>query len=208
MKVEGSLARLKCQQCGEPFAIKKALLKHGRGRACSKSCRSKLTWKTANMSKAGAHWRGKSLTPWNKGKPWPEEHRRRMSEAAKAAGRTIKIKGGNGTGMANAEGALSQVLPPGWVWSFAVSTKGLDRKALRLPTNYKIDFAYPKARVAIEVDGSSHHLLARQAQDRKKEAALRALGWSVLRLSNAQALSMSSTSQWMARLSSLLRAVT
>ncbi|WP_370638500.1 endonuclease domain-containing protein [Deinococcus sp. 23YEL01] len=43
--------------------------------------------------------------------------------------------------------------------------------------------------VAVELDGSSHSSRSRQAQDQKKDALLRSLGWTVLRWSNKAALS-------------------
>jgi very-short-patch-repair endonuclease len=40
--------------------------------------------------------------------------------------------------------------------------------------------------MGLEVDGNSHTATVRQMQDRKKEAKLAELGWSVFRISNAQ----------------------
>ena len=54
---------------------------------------------------------------------------------------------------------------------------------------YKVDVALLEKQVAIEVDGHSHAATVRKKQDRKKDRALRAVGWSVLRLSNQQAMS-------------------
>jgi len=42
--------------------------------------------------------------------------------------------------------------------------------------------------LAIEIDGNSHCLLSRQAQDRKKENFLKSLGWTVLRFTNQQVI--------------------
>ena len=44
------------------------------------------------------------------------------------------------------------------------------------------------AMIAIEIDGASHCALARQGQDRKKQALLESLGWIVLRFTNRQVL--------------------
>jgi len=56
------------------------------------------------------------------------------------------------------------------------------------PTHYKLDLADPEIMLGIEVDGSSHGLLSRQEQDRKKTAFLEALGWTILRFPNRQVL--------------------
>jgi very-short-patch-repair endonuclease len=50
---------------------------------------------------------------------------------------------------------------------------------------FSIDFAFPDQKIAIEVDGATHR--TRAAHDKKKDRALRKLGWKVsrIRLSNA-----------------------
>jgi len=46
----------------------------------------------------------------------------------------------------------------------------------------RVDFAYPDARVAIEVDSYEHHSSrARFDEDRRRDARLRAMGWEVIR---------------------------
>lgn len=54
------------------------------------------------------------------------------------------------------------------------------------PSNYKLDIANPQVMLGIEVDGSSHTTVERQAQDAKKEEFLSGLGWTVLRFSNRE----------------------
>lgn len=56
------------------------------------------------------------------------------------------------------------------------------------PRHYKLDIANEAEKVAIEVDGGSHCTLARQEQDRRKDAFLSSAGWLVLRFSNRQVL--------------------
>jgi very-short-patch-repair endonuclease len=48
---------------------------------------------------------------------------------------------------------------------------------------YFADFACVKACLIIELDGASHD--ARQAYDARREAALRNVGWTIIRFSNA-----------------------
>ena len=57
-----------------------------------------------------------------------------------------------------------------------------------MPTHYKIDVGNTELKVAVEIDGGSHSSLARQEQDRKKDAFLRSIGWTVLRFSNAEVM--------------------
>jgi len=47
-----------------------------------------------------------------------------------------------------------------------------------------VDLAWPDRKLALEIDGSSHRMRARLAQDRKKDAVLEQLGWRVFRVSN------------------------
>jgi len=46
---------------------------------------------------------------------------------------------------------------------------------------YRLDFAYPLLRLAIEVDGPHHRLPVARARDARRDHALRALGWTVVR---------------------------
>jgi very-short-patch-repair endonuclease len=48
--------------------------------------------------------------------------------------------------------------------------------------NFIVDFAYTKARLVVEVDGSSHDERARH--DARKDRALQELGWSVMRVAD------------------------
>ncbi|OQW58330.1 MAG: hypothetical protein A4S17_11770 [Proteobacteria bacterium HN_bin10] len=48
-----------------------------------------------------------------------------------------------------------------------------------------VDFACPAIRLAIEVDGPSHDSPDQQAWDELKEEFLRANGWRILRIKNA-----------------------
>lgn len=47
---------------------------------------------------------------------------------------------------------------------------------------YIADFAFPSARLVVEVDGPSH--IGREAYDRERDAAMWAVGWRVLRFTN------------------------
>ena len=89
---------------------------------------------------------------------------------------------------------LCTALGDGWVAEYAVNVWQGKRKA-GIPSHYKIDIANPAMMLAIEVDGGSHCPLARQQQDRRKDAFLVGQGWSVFRVSNTQAMSLSTMSK-------------
>ena len=103
--------------------------------------------------------------------------------------------------MTKAEQLIAEVLPAGWEWNYPVA---LGKRQPGFPTNYKLDFAWPHLKIGLEVDGGSHTLLVRQAQDRKKEKKLAELGWSVSRISNAQTAKLFTTSRLKEHLTTLL----
>jgi very-short-patch-repair endonuclease len=57
-----------------------------------------------------------------------------------------------------------------------------------MPKRYSIDLANPETMTAVEIDGPSHNSPKRRDSDRRKDSALRALGWSVLRFSNQEVM--------------------
>ena len=54
---------------------------------------------------------------------------------------------------------------------------------------YCVDFACHHAKLAIEVDGDTHHLPGAQQKDKERDAFVRREGYSVLRFTNAEVLS-------------------
>lgn len=129
-------------------------------------------------------WR-ETAGSWNRGVPMRESTKQKLSTALK--GRDLIPKGqrgGNGRGMSEAEKLLSEVLAPGWVWNYAIRTKGCTEP--NIPPAYKPDFAWPIEKVCLEVDGISHKADRVKAADAKKTRVLEALGWRVLRISNAE----------------------
>ena len=61
------------------------------------------------------------------------------------------------------------------------------RRQLPLAGRFIVDFAAPFARLAIEVDGACH--ARRSGADKRRDRALAALGWRVLRLDAALVMS-------------------
>lgn len=96
------------------------------------------------------------------------------------------LKGGNGSELTESQSFLLSQLGPEWVAEYPVPTE--IPRGQGFPTCYKIDIANPSRKIAIEIDGRSHRLLARKKQDAKKDKLLRKLGWKVLRYSNEDAV--------------------
>jgi len=71
-------------------------------------------------------------------------------------------------------------------WQVEVVIPTHRRRGSGFPACYKVDIGNQELRIAIEIDGHSHGALIRKQQDRKKEAFLRSVGWTVLRFSNGE----------------------
>lgn len=125
------------------------------------------------------------------------EWRKRVSEATKAAmhrpdvrqrhlmglaGNLVNFKGGNGQPPVAKVLELSKKLEPmGFIRELAIPTRN-HKTGHKPPPSYKVDFGHPARKVAVEVDGQSHHGLAKRALDEKKTEVLEALGWTVARV--------------------------
>ena len=53
---------------------------------------------------------------------------------------------------------------------------------------YRLDFAFPTLKLAIEVDDSSHTRKAKRDKDKERTAKLTKVGWKVLRTTNEEVL--------------------
>jgi hypothetical protein len=138
--------------------------------------------RTAIRKKMADKLRGRPS--WNKGLPWSEAHKERISLQCKARGQRPVVRGGNGH-VAPAEAAVREMLPAAWEFNLAVPTK--QPRGSGYPTCYKVDFGNLRTKTVLEVDGGSHR--SRALLDAKKDAFLASLGWRVFRISNATALS-------------------
>jgi hypothetical protein len=118
--------------------------------------------------------------------------REKMQRTLKRIGHKPPIIWGNGHGLTVPQQKLLDVLGDGWVAEYPIKT-GMGHGNGIYPNSYKADLANPAKMIVIEVDGGSHGTLARQAEDRKKDALLAQLGWRVFRVSNAKALKLSTT---------------
>ncbi len=186
-----------CAWCGDSFTPA-ARSKKPR-RFCGTSCSAKWRMRQPEIlakihSPEVAKKRGDSKSRWFKaGSPAAVKEldriralnpmsspkaRAKSSRTLRAMGHKPSVRGGNGKGMTVPQAALLGVLAGDWRPEYVVPMGG----KRGLPTCYKLDLAWPARKIAIEVDGHSHR--SRKEQDQKKDAALLALGWIVLRFWN------------------------
>lgn len=90
-------------------------------------------------------------------------------------------KHGNGGAPTEAEATFLQTFPQA-LFNHAVSLGDGER-----PFHYKIDAAFVEQKIAVEIDGTSH--VGREEADRRKDARLSRIGWTVLRMTNEDVLS-------------------
>lgn len=82
---------------------------------------------------------------------------------------------------------MKDSLPPDWVMQYSIGM-GVGCRKKGYPPAYKVDLALPALKLAIEVDGQSHKMASRAAQDLKKQQALSEKGWTILRFWNHEVL--------------------
>jgi hypothetical protein len=94
----------------------------------------------------------------------------------------LNFRGGNGQSPTPIVELFNSTFAPlGFIREFVVPTKGhtTDHKP---PSGYKIDFAHPLSKIAVELDGPCHRPLKRREQDKRKTEVLSSLGWTVFRV--------------------------
>ncbi len=174
---------LPCAECKVDVLLigRSGLEQARRGRGyCSTTCRdayvSRLSAeRMARTNRAHASARMKANNPMAR-----PEIREKMSATLRAIGHRPPVIMGNGRGPTVPQNRLAEAL--GWPIEVAIRTGA--KKGRGVATCFKVDIASEPHKIAIEVDGGSHGLLSRQAEDRAKESILASLGWTVLRFSN------------------------
>jgi hypothetical protein len=116
------------------------------------------------------------------------ETRAKVSSILRAMKHKPSVRGGNGTGLTVPQKILLDALGTEWIAEYALS---LGRRTAGYPTAYKLDLANLELKINIEVDGGSHY--GRKDKDKKRDAKLASLGWTVLRFWNKDILSWKST---------------
>lgn len=163
-----------CSGCGKPF-------EHKTRKTCSPECQRLVSSKTmAKTNRKYASARMKERNPMHK-----PEIRELVRKRLKEIGHKPRIRGGNGKPSPKPVKLLLECLGDGFIKELVILTKAKDHG---YPSCYKVDLGNRELMLAIEVDGNSHCLLSRQAQDQKKDRFLRSRGWTVLRFSNAEVM--------------------
>jgi very-short-patch-repair endonuclease len=128
------------------------------------------------------------------------EIRARVKKRLKEIGHKPCIRGGNGKPSPEPVQRLLEYLSDyGFTKELVILTKA---RGQGYPPCYKVDLGNQELMLAIEIDGNSHCLLSRQAQDQKKERFLHSRGWTILRFSNTEV--MNGISQCMAGIESTI----
>jgi hypothetical protein len=112
-----------------------------------------------------------------------ESVREKVSSTLREMGWKPTVRCGNGT-ITEPQLLLASAL--GWEMEVPVRT-GMGRSS-GYPSCYKVDIGNTELKIAVEVDGNSHHVISRRQEDAKKDALLASLGWSVLRFWNAEVM--------------------
>lgn len=175
---------LPCAECGKPVECvgRKALEQARTGRAyCSEECKGVFlrrlnSERMAETNRLHASERMKQKNPMH-----DPTAKAKMRTTLRAMGWQPPVRGGNGT-----RSATQMLLASALGWEMEVVVPTNTTRGTGLPTHYKLDIANETLKVGIEVDGRSHSSPAKQAEDRRKEAFLNSIGWTVLRFSNRQ----------------------
>lgn len=148
----------------------------------AKRGRSKSTWLNSDNPQARAEVeRIRTLNPTRSAVV-----RAKISATMKKRGVKPTQPGGNGRGPTLPQRVLWELLGDGWFMEYPIS---LGDRIPGYPTHYKVDIGNPELMIAVEVDGHSHQMELRKAEDAKRDAKLRELGWKVLRFWNKDILS-------------------
>lgn len=106
---------------------------------------------------------------------------RKLAHEKLAAKGWEMLYGGNGKGPTAAQLAIFLALGPPWKMEHAIRQQ--EKK-----TTWVIDIAHVDQKIALEVDGASHSSRSVQERDARKTAYLESLGWTVIRVTNKEAL--------------------
>lgn len=158
-----------------PNQLKAAVANLARGREAP--ARAKAAKANREIAKSEA-WRDKVSQATKAAMQRPdvrERHRAALTDAA-------NFKGGNGRPVEErARSYLAALQHLGWTAEHPIPTKGHGTPH-RPPPHYKADLADIKQKIVLELDGQAHRPHDRRALDRKKDAVLMALGWTVVRV--------------------------
>lgn len=204
------LIQKNCEWCKNYFTVRPNGKESRERRFCGTSCAAK--WRVT-QTEGKIHlqqmWKASIKTiKATKGRknPWASERMKKLNANPEFRAKLDQIaklrkgksfigkRGGNGF-LTIPQKTLCAALdyPEKWM-EYSISTKLVkhqlessgDPLLCSLPTCYKVDLAYPSAKIAIEVDGRSHQTKKWRFLDKRKETVLFALGWLVLRFTNKE----------------------
>lgn len=193
----------KCKECGKSFQARLTSLRAYCSRSCLASNKMKrpkfkqaihnhAVWKKISRGLKRFHRSSKGLK-LRREISLRETGKIRSPESI-AKGRATKLekgtlhiwtgeRGGNGR-ISVPQQILRKALSKKWKMEFAIPTEVPKSPGCGYPTCYKADFALPRIKLAVEVDGGSHLSRRGILKDAKKTAKLNELGWRVLRFTN------------------------
>ena len=130
---------------------------------------------------------------WNRGIPHSSETKNKLRKIALLLGHSPNVLNcGNGRPLSSSHQLLYNTLANfGWVVEYPIS---LGKRQAGWPTCYKVDLALINKKLAIEVDGKKHNLLEQRHIDQRRDEKFRELGWTIIRVSNEQAMTLSKKS--------------
>ena len=164
-----------------PNQLKAAIKNLAKGR--EKEAREKAN-KTLREIAQDPEWREKVSVATKKAMHTPEVRRRHLRGLKKARVKNgVNFRGGNGQEMTPIVRRVWAILKKeGFVREYPVKTEKVRSSFRNVSNAYKVDFAHPRKKIALELDGRSHTSKKVQMADHKKGQVLEALGWTVLRL--------------------------
>ncbi|MBA9076104.1 endonuclease domain-containing protein [Rufibacter quisquiliarum] len=174
---------LPCVTCGTTVIASTSLeLQYARkGRAyCSEICKKEFIKQKSSKVMAETNRKYASERMRKKNPMHNPEAKAKMKAKLKEIGWKPPVHKGNGH-LTEPQKVLAAAL--NWPMEVAVNT---GKRQAGLPTCFKIDIANEELKIAIEVDGGSHHALAIKEQDARKTAFLESLGWKVIRFWNKE----------------------
>ncbi len=165
---------MNCATCGKQFENTNRI--HTR-QFCSRACSSKSR---AGINKGwipGPEWREKASKRMKQSNPMVDPENREKA-SAKLRGETFSgIRGGNGQ-LTPQQTALATAL--GWEMEVAISSGNPKWPVL------VVDIGNLELKIAIEVDGGSHHATKQKNRDRMKTEMLNAIDWFLIRFWNLE----------------------
>ena len=176
-----------CQVCGREFQVQGNYIR----KTCSTKCKNILISRT-ETGKRGSELRRRQMKENN---PMSNsETAKKMVQTRRERGsyqNCFLVRGGNGH-FTKPQIVLKNLLGTGWELEYPIPTKAPKAEHL-YPTNYKVDLALPDLKLAIEVDGAGHNTKSQRLLDEKKVTFLTSIGWNVLRFTNEEIMTNSSS---------------